>query len=162
MRSIQVTPALEVWRPDATVAAVVQREDRFLFVEERVRGRLVVNQPAGHLEPDETLIDAVVRETREETGWVVAPTALIGIYQWRSPDDGTGFLRFAFAARAVREVPDAVLDAGIVRALWLTAEELNGGAHRFRSPLVRLAVEHHLAGQRWPLDMFKAAPAHLG
>ena len=159
MHSIQAAPAVEVWRPDVTVAAVVEREGRFLLVEERVRGRLVLNQPAGHLEPDESLVDALVRETREETGWVVTPLAVVGVYQWRSPEDGTGFLRFAIAARAERELPGAVLDAGIVRALWLTQPELNGAGHRFRSPLVPLAVEHYVAGQRWPLELFRHVEA---
>jgi 8-oxo-dGTP pyrophosphatase MutT (NUDIX family) len=160
MQPVQVAPAAEVWRPDVTVAAVVERDGRFLLVEERVRGRLVLNQPAGHLEPDESLLDALVRETREETGWVVSPQALVGVYQWRSPDDGTAFLRFAIEARAEREVPGAVLDTGIVRALWLTLDELNGGTFRFRSPLVPLAVEHHLGGQRWSLDLLRNVRAH--
>ncbi len=88
------------WNPDVTVAAVVMRDGRFLVVEERIAGRLVLNQPAGHLEEHETLLEAVIRETREETAWRFEPRALVGIYLWRNPVDGRGFLRFAFLVRS--------------------------------------------------------------
>lgn len=140
-----------VFRPDVTVAAVVARDDgRFLLVEERVRGQLVLNQPAGHLEPGETLLQATVRETLEEAAWEIEPEAYLGTYQWTAPD-GAHFLRFAFTARAARHHPARALDDGIVAALWLSVDELRARAHQLRSPLVLLAVEDYLAGIRLPL-----------
>ncbi|HMT38916.1 MAG TPA: NUDIX hydrolase, partial [Thermomonas sp.] len=139
------------WQPDVTVATIVVRDGQLLMVEERANGALVLNQPAGHLEPDESLLDAALRETREETGWEVRLTAFVGAYQWKAPlqADGSGgrhYLRFAFAAEPVRELPDARLDEGIVRALWLTPEALRGMASRHRSPLVWRAVADYLGG----------------
>lgn len=138
--------------PRITVATVVPDGDRFLFVEERVRGRLVVNQPAGHLEPGESLIDAAVRETLEETGWRVEPSHLVAVYHWPDPPDRKPVLRFTFAARPLAHEPDRPLDAGIVRALWLRPDELAAG-HALRSPLVRRSLDDHLAGQRGPLSL---------
>ena len=102
------------WQPDVTVATVVVREGRLLMVEEQVQGERVLNQPAGHLEPDETLQEAALRETLEETGWEVELTAFIGAYQWTSPRDGKHFLRLAFAADPVRHDPARPLDEGIL------------------------------------------------
>lgn len=142
----------EIWRPDVTVAAVVQREQRFLFVAERVRGDLVINQPAGHLEAGETLTDALIRETLEETRWQVSARALLGVYQWTSPFDGRGFLRFAFAADLATEFPERALDHGIERVLWLTRAELLSCGIRLRSPMVLRCVDDYLAGRRHALD----------
>ena len=133
-----------------TVATVVPRDGRLLLVEERVRGELVLNQPAGHLEPGETLIAAAARETLEETGWDVTISHLIGVYRW-SADDGTAFLRFAFAGKPQRHHPDRPLDRGIERALWLTPTELRAENGRARSPLVLAVVDDWLAGVRLPL-----------
>lgn len=145
------------WQPDVTVATVVVDGGRLLLIEETVRGRLVLNQPAGHLEPDETLLEAALRETREESGWEVRLTAFIGAYQWRVPDteDGPGrhYLRFAFAAEPVRHDPDQPLDEGVQRALWMTPAELREARDRHRSPLVWQAVADFLAGQRHPLQL---------
>ena len=148
------------WQPDVTVATVVVRDGQLLMVEERANGALVLNQPAGHLEPDESLLDAALRETREETGWEVRLTAFVGAYQWKAPlhADGSGgrhYLRFAFAAEPVRELPDARLDEGIVRALWLAPEALRGMASRHRSPLVWHAVADYIGGSRHPLDLVR-------
>ncbi|KFL37995.1 NUDIX hydrolase [Arenimonas donghaensis] len=140
------------WQPDVTVATVVVREGRLLMVEERVQGELVLNQPAGHLEPDESLVEAARRETLEETGWEVELTAFIGAYQWTSPRDGKQFLRMAFAAEPRRHDPDRPLDEGIVRALWLTPAELAAESARHRSPLVWQVAEDFLAGRRLPLQ----------
>jgi len=145
------------WQPDVTVATIVVDGGRLLMVEEAVRGALVLNQPAGHLEPDETLLQAARRETLEETGWEVELTAFVGAYQWKAPDgpDGPGrhYLRFAFAAVPVRHDSVRTLDEGIVRALWMTPAELRDARPRHRSPLVWQAVADFLGGQRHPLHL---------
>jgi len=141
------------WQPDVTVATVVVRDGRLLCVEERANGGLVLNQPAGHLEPDESLADAALRETREETGWDVKLTAFIGAYQWKAPETQRHYLRFAFAADAVFHDRQRPLDEGIVRALWLTPAELQAAHERHRSPLVWRAVTDFLSGRRYPLGL---------
>lgn len=143
------------WQPDVTVATVVVADGRLLCVEERVNGRLVLNQPAGHLEPDESLQDAALRETREETGWDVRLTAFLGAYQWKTPENGRHYLRFAFAAEPERHDPARPLDEGIVRALWMTPQELHAARDRHRSPLVWQVVADHLAGHRSPLGLLQ-------
>jgi ADP-ribose pyrophosphatase YjhB (NUDIX family) len=136
-----------------TVAAVVERDGKFLFVEETVGQRTVLNQPAGHWEAGETLIDAAVRESLEETAWDVEPTALLGVYS-HGPEDLTyDFLRFAFIATATRHHAQRALDRDIHRALWLTPEELRRESARHRSPLVQRCVDDFLAGQRHPLTL---------
>ena len=140
------------WQPDVTVATVVVRDGRLLVVEERVNGKLVLNQPAGHLEPDESLVDAALRETREETAWDVRLTGFIGAYQWKA-ETGRHYLRFAFAAEPVQHDPTRALDTGIERALWMTPVELQAAHAQHRSPLVWRVVEDHLAGRRHPLAM---------
>ncbi len=142
------------WAPHVTVATVVVGDGRLLLVEERIDGLEVLNQPAGHLEPGESLAAAAVRETLEETGWQVRLSAFIGAYQWTAPD-GTPFLRFAFAAEPTAHDPARALDAGILRALWLTPAELQAQAARLRSPLVWEVVADYLAGQRHPLAIVK-------
>ncbi len=143
------------WQPDVTVATVVVADGRLLCVEEQVGGRLVLNQPAGHLEPDESLLDAALRETREETGWDVRLTAFLGAYQWKAPETQRHYLRFAFAAEPERHDPDRALDDGIVRALWLTPDALLAERERHRSPLVWRVVADHLAGHRSPLSVLQ-------
>lgn len=140
-----------IWRPDVTVATIVPRDGRFLIVEETVRDELVLNQPAGHLEAGESLLDAAVRETLEETGWSVELTDLIGAYQWCAPDGQKQFLRFTFAATAATYDAARPLDAGIVRALWLTRDEIAAQRARLRSPMVLGNVDDWLAGVRFPL-----------
>lgn len=149
------------WQPDVTVASVVVDEGRVLMVEERVAGRLVLNQPAGHLEPDEALVDAAVREALEETGWDIRPTAFIGAYQWKAPSVSGGgverqYLRFAFLAEPLAFDPSRDLDTGIERALWMTPAELMAQAARHRSPLVARVVRDALAGQRHPLELVRS------
>ena len=144
------------WTPHVTVATVVVRDGRLLLVEEAINGRQVLNQPAGHLEPDESLAAAAVRETLEETGWTVRLSAFIGTYQWTAPD-GTPFLRFAYAAEPVSHDPGRPLDDGILRAVWLTPAELKTDPGRLRSPLVWQVVADYLAGQRHPLSIVKEA-----
>lgn len=142
------------FHPDITVACVIERDGRFLLVEERVRGRLVLNQPAGHVETGEGLFEAAVRETLEETRWEVALTGFIGLYQWQAPDD-THFLRFAFCARPLREHPALALDHGIERAVWMRLDELRAANELLRSPLVLQAVEDALAQPPAPLDLLR-------
>jgi 8-oxo-dGTP pyrophosphatase MutT (NUDIX family) len=135
-------------KPDVTVAAVVESSGRFLLVEELIAGRLVLNQPAGHVERGETLFAAVVREVREETAWHFEPQWLLGLYQWRNPHTGRTFLRFAFGGVVLDHDPGQPLDDGIVATHWLSAGELGAQQSRLRTPLVMRCVEDYLAGQR--------------
>ena len=136
-----------------TVAAVVARDGKFLFVEERIGGRTVLNQPAGHWEAGETLLEAVKRETLEETGWEVEPTALLGVYEFEPSDLGYGFLRFAYLAEPRRHHAGRALDPGIERALWLTPDELRRESARHRSPMVMRCVDDAVAGRQHPLSL---------
>lgn len=138
-----------------TVAAIVEKDERFLVVAEHVDGRLVINQPAGHWEPDETLYEAVVRETLEETGWEFEPRGLVGIYQWAHPNGRDTFLRFAFCGDAVGEVPSAPLDAEIEQVLWCTEDELRHADIPLRSPQVLRCIRDYRAGARTDLDCLK-------
>ncbi|MFZ2236218.1 MAG: NUDIX hydrolase [Dokdonella sp.] len=147
-----------IWCPHVTVATVVPREGRFLLVEETVRGQLVLNQPAGHLDPDETLQDAAVRETLEETGWDVALTGLLAVQQWTSVSSGDQFIRFTFAAQPLFHHPERTLDDGIVRALWLSRDEITASKERLRSPMVLASVDDFLGGVRLPLDAIRWLP----
>lgn len=144
---------LAVSRPAVTVASVVEREGRFLLIEEHTRGGIKLNQPAGHLESGESLVAAAARETVEEMGWNVAPTALIGIYHWTAADTGATFLRFSFAADACTHEAARPLDTGIVRALWLTYDEIVARRDDHRSPLVLRCIDDFRAGHRFPLEL---------
>jgi 8-oxo-dGTP pyrophosphatase MutT (NUDIX family) len=135
-------------KPDVTVAAVVESDGRFLLVEERVAGRLVLNQPAGHVEHGETLLAAVVREAREETAWCFEPQWLLGLYQWHNPRSGRAFLRFAFVGTVRDHDPRQKLDPDILATHWLSADELRQRHSRLRTPLVMRCIEDHLAGER--------------
>ena len=140
------------------MACVVAHGERYLMVEEEVAGRLVYNQPAGHLEDRESLEMAAVRETLEETGWTVALQHLIGVHQWRSTEHGNAVIRFSFAAHATSHDPDRPLDTDIRRALWLTRAEIAALGDRLRSPLVLLSIDAWLAGQRLPLSSLSYLP----
>ena len=142
-----------VWKPDVTVAAVAEREGRFLLVEERAGGHVVLNQPAGHLEDGESLIEAVVRETLEETAWGFQPEAVVGVYLWRPAQQGRSFLRITFSGELLEHDPSRKLDRGIIRTRWLTRDELFAPNARLRSPLVRQCVDDYLAGVRHPLSL---------
>ena len=145
------------WMPHATVATEVVRDGQLLLVEEAIDGRLVLNQPAGHLEAGESLQQAAVRETLEETCWQVRLQSFIGTYQWTAPD-GTPFLRFAFAAEPVSHDPALPLDEGIVRAVWMTPAEVAGAGQRRRRPRVWEVVDDWLGGQRHPLELLRWVP----
>lgn len=137
--------------PHITVAAIVPLGDRLLFVEERSDGVSVLNQPAGHLDPGESLLDAVVRETLEESAWRVHPIALTGIYQLFRP--GVQFVRLCFVCEPLQHQPERALDADILATHWLTRDELAGSMTAHRSSLVLRCVDDYLAGRRYPLDV---------
>lgn len=137
---------------DVTVAAIVARNDRFLLIEEQVGGQLVFNQPAGHLEPQESLLQAVVRETREESGFVFMPEALVGVYLWHCDEAERSFLRVSFMGTAREPERAVALDTGIVGVHWLTRPELLSPTRMLRSPLVLRAIDDYEAGRRYPLD----------
>lgn len=144
-------------RPRVTVAAVVERDGRFLLVEEHAsNGELVVNQPAGHVESGETLQQAVIRETFEESAWRFRPEYLVGLYLWAHPGNGSSYLRVCFAGAVDAHQPDKPLDSGIERVLWLSRQDLAGPGVRTRSPLVLSVVDDYLAGERYPLSALKS------
>ena len=142
-----------VWKPNVTVAAVVQRAGKFLLVEEETESGLAFNQPAGHLEQGEALVDAVVREALEETAYHIKPTHLVGIYNWQHPTKDVTYLRFAFAGELRGWEAERKLDEGIVAARWLTLGEVKATQARHRSPLILRCIEDLLAGKRYPLDL---------
>ena len=142
---------------DLTVAALAEDGGRFLFVQERAARRIVLNQPAGHLEPGESLLEAVVRETREETGREFRPRSVTGLYLWRAPA-GRTVLRVAIAGEAGERTPGTVLDRAIIRTLWLDRRELAARAAEHRSPLVLMCVDDYLRGARHPLELLKRVP----
>jgi len=149
-------------RPRVTVAAVIERDRRFLLVEETTSGRLMLNQPAGHVEPGESLEAAVAREALEESAWHFRPTALVGIYLWNNPLSGRTFLRAVYTGEALGHEPGMALDDGIVRTLWMNRDEIAAAAPRLRSPMVLGCVDDYLAGRRYPLHVVSSllqAPA---
>lgn len=140
------------WRPNVTVAAVVESEGRFLFVEERQKERLVINQPAGHLEDEETLIEAVVREVYEETQHRFEPQYFIGVYRLRMPAEGITYLRFCFSGVSAGVDTQRPLDSEIERVLWLSRDDLKVRGN-LRSSLVTQCIDDYLAGRRFPLNV---------
>ncbi|MDX1443697.1 MAG: NUDIX hydrolase [Gammaproteobacteria bacterium] len=148
------------FKPRVTVSAVIERDGRFVFVEEAVRGKMRINQPAGHLEENESLVDAVRREVHEETGCHFEPEGITGIYLWQTPPKPgkptLTFLRVNFFGHCVDEDDEPELDDGIERVLWLTPEELHAGADngdwRLRSPMVTRCIEDYLGGRHFPLE----------
>ena len=144
-----------IWKPNVVVAAIIERDGKFLLVEEEADGEIVLNQPAGHLDEGESLLNAAVRETLEETAWHFEPQALIGVYRWPHPRNGSTYLRFAFTGAVSRHEPDRQLDHGIVRALWMTPDEIRAARDRHRSPQVERCLNDYLSGQRYPLSILK-------
>lgn len=136
-----------------TVATIIERNAEFLFVEERVGESLVINQPAGHVENGESLVEAAIRETYEETGSQVEIESLISMYRWQHPDNGETFFRFAFCGKLLSKDANCRLDDGIVRALWMTHDQLEANRARLRSPLVLRGVKDYLDNRRFPLDL---------
>lgn len=142
-----------IWKPNVTVAAVVFRDGKFLLVEEETEAGLAFNQPAGHLEPGEALVDAVVREALEEAAYHFKPTHLVGIYHWKHPAKDITYLRFAFAGELRGYEAGRPLDDGIVGARWLTLDEVRATQARHRSPLILRCCEDYLADRRYPLEL---------
>ena len=142
-----------IWKPNVTVAAVVQRDGKFLLVEEETEAGLAFNQPAGHLEEGESLLAAVVREALEETAYHFKPTHLVGIYNWKHPNKDVTYLRFAFAGELRGYEAERQLDDGIIAARWLTLAEVKETQARHRSPLILRCIEDLIAGKRYPLDL---------
>jgi 8-oxo-dGTP pyrophosphatase MutT (NUDIX family) len=142
-----------LWKPSVTVAAVIERGGRFLLIQERIGDQLVLNQPAGHLDPGESLAAACRREAMEETAHHFEPTALVGIYRWRDPRKDFTFLRFAFRGK-VGAAENRPLDKEIVGVHWLAPEEIRARRAEHRSPLVQQCVDDYLAGRSYPLDVF--------
>ena len=155
----------DVWKPSVTVAAIIERDGRFLLVEEETSDGIRFNQPAGHLDPSESLIDAVTRETLEEAAHDFTPTGLIGVYMSRYRSSRTGkevtYLRFAFCGELGRQ-HDRPLDEGILRAVWMTREELLACQEKHRSPLVLQCIDDYLSGRRMPLSMIYTHPSVIG
>ncbi len=152
-----------IWKPNVTVAAVIERDGKFLLVEEEVddgRGGVEIryNQPAGHLDEGESLLDACARETLEETAWHFTPRQLVGIYQWRRPVRDITYLRFAYSGDLGEHETGRKLDQGIVQALWLTPAEAEACRDRHRSPLVMQCIADYLAGRSFPLDLLRHYP----
>lgn len=153
------------WKPNVTVAAVIERDGRFLLVEEETESGLRLNNPAGHLDCGESPVQACIRETLEETAHAFQPTALVGVYlsRQRRPDgQDTTYLRFAFCGSLGAHDPARALDAGIVRTLWLTADEIRACPERHRSPLVLQCLNDYLEGHRHPLDLVHTDPNVAG
>jgi 8-oxo-dGTP pyrophosphatase MutT (NUDIX family) len=141
------------WKPHATVAAIVEDNGKFLLVEEITDRGNRFNQPAGHLEDNETLLEAVVRETLEETAYTFNPLALLGIYHWKHEHNDTTYLRFAYIGKVSNHQPNLKLDEGIIRAVWMTADEIRNNSMRMRSPQVLTCVEDYLSGRQFPLSV---------
>ncbi len=141
------------WPPRITVASVIEQDGRFLLVHEVSDGRQVYNQPAGHLEPGESLVEAAVRETLEETGWSVKPVATLGIRLYQSPNNGITYLRTTLVAEPLEHDPRRPLDADIIAPVWLSHGEILARREQLRSPMVLQVVEEYLAGVRYPLEV---------
>ena len=141
------------WAPHVTVATIVERDNRFLMVYEEADGKQVYNQPAGHLDPNETLKEAAIRETLEETGWTVELTGVVGVNLYTAPSNGITYFRTTFIAKPLSHDPDYQLDTGIIEAVWLNYEELVARKDQLRSPMTLQIIEEYLAGRRFPLSV---------
>ena len=149
------------WKPNVTVAAVIEKDGRYLLVEEETSEGLMLNNPAGHLDAGESPAEGCAREALEETAHRFTPTALVGIYMARSRQAGLDvtYMRFAFCGELGEREPGRALDTGIVRTLWMTPDEVRASVSRHRSPLLLQCVEDHLAGRRHPLSLVHVDPS---
>ena len=147
-----------IWKPRATVAIICERNGQFLIVEEKVHGKIRFNQPAGHLEDHESLVDAAVRECQEETAWTFQPHALVGLYRWRNNKKNDTYLRATFCGKCTDFDNEQALDEGIIAAHWMTLDDIRARAADLRSPLVLRSLEDYLAGKRYPLELIVDVP----
>ena len=141
------------WAPHVTVATIVERDNRYLMVYEDADGKKVYNQPAGHLEPDETLCEAAIREALEETGWEVRLTGVIGVNLYTAHSNGITYFRTTFIGEALSHDENRPLDTGIIEAVWLTYEEILERKDQLRSPMTLQIIEDYRAGRRFPLSV---------
>lgn len=143
------------WSPHVTVAAIIERNGKFLLVEENIDGDIVYNQPAGHLEANETLVEAVIREVQEETAWDFEPTAIIGLYRMHLENKNVTYLRVCFSGTVNNHQAEQALDDGIIGTTWMDMDEIESNKHSLRSPLVLECINDYLAGQTFPIAMIK-------
>ena len=141
------------WKPNVTVAAIIEDNGRFLLVEEDADNHIVFNQPAGHLEKNESLISAIRREVLEETGWEFEPHSLVGVYLYPNPRVDIIYLRFCFAGKGVLHDPSLSLDKGIIRSVWMSKTEIEANRENLRSKMVLICMNDYLAGKRYSLDL---------
>lgn len=148
-------PEAEIWKPHVTVAAICEHENRFLLVKERVNGKIVYNQPAGHLEPDESLEQAVMRETLEETAYTFSPSSLVGIYRYQPEYSQETYLRFAYGGR-LGEKHSQPLDKDIIETQWMSLDEIKQSLEMHRSPMVLQCILDYLHEPSYPLQVFSS------
>ncbi len=141
------------WAPHVTVATIIERDSRYLMVYEESDGKKVYNQPAGHLDPNETLLDAAIRETLEETGWTIQLTGVVGVNLYTAPSNGITYFRTTFIGEAISHDAKRPLDTGIIEAVWLSYEELLERKEQLRSPMTLQIIEDYRAGRRFPLSV---------
>jgi ADP-ribose pyrophosphatase YjhB (NUDIX family) len=141
------------WAPHVTVATIIEQDNRYLMVYEEADGKKVYNQPAGHLDPNETLKEAAIRETLEETGWSIELTGVVGVNLYTAPSNGITYFRTTFIAKALSHDTQLPLDTGIIEAVWLTYEELVAHKDQLRSPMTLQIIEEYRAGRRFPLEV---------
>ena len=144
------------WKPNVTVAAIVECDQKFLLVEENADNHIVFNQPAGHLEKDESLIDAVKREVLEETAWEFIPRAIVGFYMYPDQHSDITYLRLCFSGTCENHHPEQALDDGIIQAVWLNREEIKENEDKMRSPMVTQCIDDYLSGKKYPLDLINS------
>lgn len=143
------------WKPHVTVAAIIEQDNQFLLVEEKVDGKLVLNQPAGHLESGESIIEAVIRETREESGCIFKPEYLVGLYRWLMPKKNRTYIRYSFAGEIEQTIQNAELDTDIIRTVWLSYDDICKHQSSLRSPLVMQCIDDYRSGQSFSLNLLK-------
>lgn len=144
-----------VWKPHATVAAIIEEQGKFLLVEELVDGKKVLNQPAGHLDPNESFLDAVIRETEEEAAIMFKPEYIVGFYRWVLQEKDRTYLRLCFSGTMVKQIKNQALDSDIIRTLWLSYEEIIEHKNQLRSPLVLECINDYRDNKHYPLDLLK-------
>jgi len=145
-----------IWKPNVTVATIVELDGKFLMVEEESPSGPVLNQPAGHLEPNEGMRDAVIRETLEETGYQFTPRSVVGSYLWHNADNETTYFRTTFFGTVEKEPIHISLDDGIIRALWMSHDEIKADQARLRSPIILESIRDYQNGSCYPLDVVKS------